>query len=268
MVSFPPCKINLGLHVLARRPDGYHDISTCFYSVPWTDVLEILPGKELNFTQTGIPIPGNIEDNLCLKAYQFLKNDFSLPPVQIHLHKVIPTGAGLGGGSSDAAYTLKSLNAVFQLKISQEQLMDYALRLGSDCPLFILDKPKIGGGRGEILAPSDVDLKGFYLVILVPDIHISTADAYAGVTPCIPQSGLLQLIHQPLTSWRSTLSNDFEPSIFKKYPVIRAMKESLYSNGAIYASMSGSGASVFGIFQKEIRTENLFKDVQRWSGWL
>ena len=268
MVSFPPCKINLGLHVLAHRPDGYHDISTCFYPIPWTDVLEILPDKELNFTQTGIPIPGNIQDNLCLKAYHLLKKDFSLPRIQIHLHKIIPTGAGLGGGSSDAAHTLRSLNTIFQLKFSQEQLMDYALRLGSDSPLFILDKPMIGARRGEILTPADVDLKGLYLVILTPDIHISTAEAYAGVTPDISQKSILQVINQPLTSWRSTLTNDFESSIFKKYPVIQAMKERLFSNGAIYASMSGSGASVFGIFEKEIRTENLFKDVQHWSGWL
>ena len=268
MVTFPPCKINLGLHVLARRPDGYHDISTCYYPVPWHDVLEILQGDSLNFTQTGIHIPGDIKDNLCLKAYHLLKNDFPLPGAQIHLHKLIPTGAGLGGGSSDAAYTLKSLNSVFQLKLSQEQLLNYALRLGSDCPLFIIDKPMIGAGRGEILTPAEVDLKGFYLVILNPDIHISTADAYAGVTPAIPQREIQQLIYQPLTSWKSTLTNDFEPSIFKKYPGIQAMKEHLYSNGAIYASMSGSGASVFGIFQKEIGTENLFKDVQRWSGWL
>ncbi len=268
MVTFPPCKINLGLHVLARRLDGYHDISTCFYPTPWNDVLEILPGDTLNFTQTGLLIPGALQDNICLTAYHLLRKDFPVPPVQIHLHKIVPTGAGLGGGSSDGAYTLKSLNSVFQLKISQEQLLNYALRLGSDCPLFIIEKPMIGGGRGEILTPAEVDLKGFYLVILNPDIHISTADAYAGVTPGIPQREIQQLIHQPLTSWKLTLTNDFEPAIFKRYPAIQAMKERLYFNGAIYASMSGSGASVFGIFENEIRTENLFKDVKGWSGWL
>lgn len=268
MVTFPPCKINLGLHVLVRRPDGYHDISTCFYPVPWTDLLEILPAASLDFKQTGISIPGKLQDNLCLKAYEMLKNDFQLPSVQIHLHKIIPTGAGLGGGSSDAAHTLRLLNSIFQLKLSQQQLMEYALRLGSDCPFFLLDKPMLGRGRGELLVQVPVNLKGFYLVILTPGIHVSTAEAYAGVNPTIPREGLPQMIDRPLTEWKTMLRNDFENSIFKKYPIIQELKERLYSTGAIYASMSGSGSSLFGIFEKEHRIENRFMDVPRWSGWL
>ena len=268
MVTFPPCKINLGLHVLARRADGYHDISTCFYPVPWTDVLEVLPDKDLNFTQTGIPIPGNIHDNLCLKAYHLLKEDFSLSPVQIHLHKIIPIGAGLGGGSSDAAHTLRSLNTIFQLKLSQEQLIGYALRLGSDCPFFIRDNPMMGAGRGEQLTPIAIDLKGAYLIILAPNVHVSTAEAYAGVAPRFRDESIAYRVAQPVTSWKTALDNDFEPSIFNKYPLIQSMKERLYSSGAIYASMSGSGASVFGIFENETSIKDSFRDVPHWSGGL
>ena len=268
MVTFPSCKINLGLHVLVRRQDGYHDISTCFYPVPWRDALEILPAASLEFKQTGISIPGSTADNLCVKAYEILKGDFQLPPVRIHLHKVIPTGAGLGGGSSDAAHALLSLISIFQLNLSQEQLMGYALRLGSDCPFFTLGEPMIGSGRGELLTRASVNLKGFYLVILTPGIHVATAEAYAGVTPKIPTEKLPQLISEPIASWKATLSNDFETSVFKKYPLLGAMKETLYEQGAIYASMSGSGSSIFGIFEKEARIENLFMDVPRWSGWL
>lgn len=268
MVSFPPAKINLGLQVLSKRTDGYHNISTCFYPVPCTDALEILRSEKLAFTQTGITIPGNQEDNHCLYAYRLLKKDFHLPEVQIHLHKIIPTGAGLGGGSSDAAHTLRLLNSVFELELSFERLLAYAQKVGSDCAFFLQDKPAFGQGRGEILEPVSLTLKGSFLVLVKPDIHVSTAAAYAGIIPQKHTDELRPLLSRPLTTWRDALKNDFETPLFHKYPVLRALKEKLHSLGAIYASLSGSGATVFGIFEKEINREDHFRDVWSWSGWL
>ncbi len=268
MVTFPPSKINLGLQILSKRTDGYHNISTCFYSFPWTDVLEILPFNSLTFRQTGLAIPGNAEDNLCLKAYHILKEDFKIDTVQIHLHKNIPTGAGLGGGSSDAAHTIRLLNALFELDLSAERIMQYASRIGSDCAFFIQDRPMLGSGRGELLELANINLKGYYIVVLVPAVHVSTAEAYNGVTPHIPDSELHELIGMRIAEWRDRLVNDFEMSIFQKYPMLQQLKEKLYSNGAVYASMSGSGSSVFGIFEKEIESKNLFRDSFGWSGWL
>ena len=233
MVAFPPCKINLGLNVLRKRDDGYHDIETCFYPIPWTDILEVIPSDKFEFTVSGNAIPG--DDNLCVKAYRLLNT----PPAKIHLHKIIPTGAGLGGGSSDAAWTLRLLNDVFQLKLSKDELKKYAAQIGSDCAFFIEDGPMIGTGRGEILRPAKVDLKGKFIVIVKPDVHVSTAEAYSGI---VPKGSKLDL------SDIRSLRNDFEETIFKKYPAIESIKKSLYQAGATYASMSGSGSAVYGIF--------------------
>ncbi len=268
MVSFPPCKINLGLQVLARRPDGYHDIATCFYPVPSSDIVEVLPFERMEFAVTGTAIPGPAADNLCLKAYRLLKEDFNLPPVQIHLHKIIPTGAGLGGGSSDAAHILRLLNNIFSLGLSQDRLMQYAAAIGSDCAFFIQDQPMVGSGRGEILAPCTVSLKGYYLVLVNPGIHISTAQAYAGVRPGPPEQDLNTILNLPVSQWRHPLKNDFEPSVFELHPAIRSIKEKLYDAGAAYASMSGSGSSVFGIFEKETDTARHFSGLPGWTGWL
>lgn len=269
MISFPPCKINLGLQVVSKRPDGYHNIETCFYLLPWTDILEIIPSDVFAFSSSGIAVPGKQEDNLCLKAYQLLKNNFVLTAVKIHLHKAVPMGAGLGGGSSNAAYTLRTLNTIFNLKLNTDQLKQYASQLGSDCSFFIEDVPMIGTGRGEVLENSTVNLKGKYIVVIKPEVHVSTAEAYAGVKPSGASNHLKDIVEKaPLGSWKDSLKNDFEDSVFAKYPLIRELKEKLYHHGATYASMSGSGSSVFGIFEKPAELKNQFGGMAYWSGRL
>ena len=268
MVSFPPCKINLGLHIINKRSDGYHDLETCFYPVPWTDVLEIVPADEFAFTHTGDVIPGIREENLCVKAYRVLKRNFDVGPVKIHLHKIIPSGAGLGGGSADAAYTLRLLDDIFKLSLSQESLMAYAGELGSDCPFFIQDHPMLGTGRGEILSKITVALDGKFLVLVKPNINVSTAEAYAGIFPKQPDHSILDGLQSSLTNWKYLLKNDFEESVFNKYPAIKAIKEKMYLLGAVHASMSGSGSAVFGLFEGEVKLENEFPDATVWSGLL
>jgi 4-diphosphocytidyl-2-C-methyl-D-erythritol kinase len=268
MISFPPCKINLGLNIISKREDGFHDLETCFYPVPWTDILEIIPAKELVFTSSGNAIPGNAEDNLCLRAYQLVKADFDIAPVRIHLHKIIPIGAGLGGGSSDAAYTLRLLNNIFNLSLSVDQLKIYASKLGSDCSFFIQDKPMLGTGKGEILTEIDVSLNSFYLVTVKPPIHVSTQEAYSGIVPKQPVIKINEIVKQPVSNWKESLKNDFEESIFKKHPAIADVKTKLYSSGAIYSSMSGSGSSVFAIFDKPTQLRNEFVGMEYWGGKL
>ena len=268
MVTFPPCKINLGLRVLSKRQDGYHDISTCFFPLPFTDVLEILPSDKLTFTQTGLAVPGEAKENLCLKAYHLLLNEFELPPVHIHLHKIIPMGAGLGGGSSDAAWTLRTVNSIFDLRQTASQLSARAAEIGSDCPFFIQDFPAIGSGRGEILEPSDVNLSGFFMVLVKPEIHVSTDEAYRNVKPEIPSTDIRLIVVQPMRDWKANLINDFEQSVFKKHPDLSLIKDKLYSLGAVYASMSGSGSAVYGIFDKQVSIENHFSGQVCWAGWL
>lgn len=268
MVTFPGCKINLGLHVLNRRPDGYHAIHTCFFPVPWTDLLEAIPAEEFSFTCTGLPIPGPVEHNLCVKAFELLKRDFELPPIQAHLHKMVPMGAGLGGGSADAAQCLRIVNELFSLGLTREQLSGYASRLGSDCSFFIYPGPALGSGRGEILDPVAVSLKGLYLVIVSPVLHVSTAEAYAGVSPGPPREDLRSTLARPLSEWKDNLVNDFEESIFSRFPELPATKKRLYDSGALYASMSGSGSSIFGLFEKQVDRETIFPGSLGWSGWL
>jgi len=268
MVVFPHCKINLGLHVISKREDGYHNIETCFYPVPWTDILEIIPAKEFSFTSSGSDIPGKEEDNLCIRAYRLLLTQFNLTPVKIHLHKVLPTGAGLGGGSSDAAFTLRLLNSIFNLNLSPSQLSEFAAQLGSDCAFFIEDKPMLGSARGEQLVAVPSILKELYMVIIKPDIHVSTAEAYAGVKPHVPNQTLTEILTQPVVQWKDLLFNDFEKSVFVKYPAIESIKKELYDHGALYASMSGSGSSVFGIFLAQTDLSHHFKGMQYWGGYL
>lgn len=268
MVAFPHCKINLGLHVISKREDGYHTIDTCFYPVPWTDILEIIPSTEFAFTSSGSVIPGKELDNLCVKAYQLLKTQFKLEPVKMHLHKVLPAGAGLGGGSSDASFTLRLLNSVFELKLSTIQLKELASLLGSDCAFFVEDKPMLGSGRGEQLTDLQLSLKGYYLVVVKPDIHVSTAEAYAGVKPQLPDKTISEILSYPIAKWKNLLVNDFEKSVFIKYPSIEAIKRELYHYGAAYASMSGSGSSVYGIFQSETDLSSRFEGAQYWSDYL
>ncbi|HEY5824615.1 MAG TPA: 4-(cytidine 5'-diphospho)-2-C-methyl-D-erythritol kinase [Cyclobacteriaceae bacterium] len=268
MVSFPPCKINLGLNILSRRPDGFHDLETVFYPIPWTDVLEIIPSSKLSFQSSGNIIPGREEDNLCLRAYQLLKDEFDIGPVQIHLHKIIPTGAGLGGGSADAAYALRILNEIFELKLSVQQLSSYASQLGSDCAFFIHDEPMHGSGRGELLEKTEVNLKGKFLVLIHPGIHVATSLAFAGVTPRLPAHRLKESIQWPFEKWKQNVENDFEKSVFKSHPAIADLKAQLYAMGAAYASMSGSGSSVFGIFESEIKLPASLRNMNHWSGFL
>ena len=249
MIVYPNAKINLGLNVLQRRVDGYHEISSIFYPVKELfDILEIIPADVFLFSSSGLAIPG--DENICMKAYNLLKKDFGINPVRIHLHKLIPIGSGLGGGSADGAFTLIVLNDLFNLSLSQNQLEGYALRLGSDCPFFIQNTSKYVSGIGQEMSSFDLDLSDFELKFIFPELHISTADAYAGISPQLPQINLLDLINQPLDCWKDKVKNDFETSAFIKYPILKTIKEQLYRDGAVYASMTGSGSVIYGLFQK------------------
>ena len=253
MIVYPHSKINLGLHILRKREDGFHDIETLFYPLKLSDALEIIPASDgkTEFSSSGIPVPGNAEENLCLQAWELLHKHHPIPPVKIHLHKVIPIGAGLGGGSSDAAFTLKLINDLFEADIPRELLYEYAAQLGSDCSFFLNGQPALASGRGEILKPFDLSLKGYYLILVSPPVHVSTAGAYAGIKPSIPGTRLEDILALPVKNWKGLLVNDFEHSVFEKHPEIKEIKRQLYESGALYAGMSGSGASVFGIFERE-----------------
>lgn len=251
MLLFPNAKINLGLRITGKRKDGYHDIETCMFPIPLYDALEIILANKTSFSFSGISIPGDAKDNLILKAYQLLKKDFNdLPPIAVHLHKAIPVGAGLGGGSADAAFALKLMNNLFDLILEDWFLEDYAAQLGSDCPFFIENTPKIATGRGEILSPIALDLTGKWLILVNPNLHIGTKEAYAGVVPKKPTEDLREILADT-SVWKDRLKNDFEDRIFQKYPLIQSIKESLYEQGAFYAAMSGSGSTVFGLFDQE-----------------
>ncbi len=257
MIVFPPCKINLGLQVLQKRADGYHDLQTIFYPVPLHDALELVAGnskgEKAEVLNYGLAVPGNSDNNLIIKAYDLLAKDFELGPVTFALLKNIPMGAGLGGGSSDGAYALKLLASFFGLNLSKDALLDYALKLGSDCPFFIYNVPCLGEGRGERLQAIHFSLKGYYLVLVKPDIHVSTAAAFSGLklSDDTAKDGLVQTaLNKEINYWKAELKNDFEWSVFNAHPILADIKDSLYANGALYASMSGSGATVYGIFEK------------------
>lgn len=251
MVIFPNCKINLGLHILRRRPDGFHDLETVFYPLPLTDALEVLSDSDLQFNSSGIPVPGDEQDNLCLKAWRLLKADFpELPPVKIHLHKHIPIGAGLGGGSADAAFMLRLLNDKFRLELSDEQLIAYAARLGSDCAFFIPNKACYATGRGEVLQALELDLSKYSWLLVYPGIHVNTGWAFGQIRPRVPEQQLQQSILQPVEEWKNLIYNDFEAPVFSAHPVLAEIKEQLYQAGALYATMSGSGSAMVGIFPK------------------
>lgn len=265
MLLFPNCKINLGLQITGKRADGYHNIKTFFFPVPLKDALEIIDdsksGDGVEFTQSGIPIVGDQKDNLCIKAWQLLKNDFpTLPSIKLHLHKAIPMGAGLGGGSADGSFTLHALNQNYSLNLSENQLLAYALQLGSDCPFFIANNPCLASGRGEQLQPIQLSLSGYRLVVINPGIHINTRwafsqfqlDSNASNNAMNEGNDLATIISGPMENWKEQLVNDFEIPVFEKFPSIQFIKESLYEKGALYASMSGSGSSVFGIFKANI----------------
>lgn len=258
MLDFPNAKINLGLYITEKRSDGFHNLQSCFYPVRWCDALEILPAAQEQFDVTGLPVPGDASSNLCLKAYRLLQQDHKLPPVHMHLHKVIPMGAGLGGGSADAAFTLRILNKLFELNLSLEALEKYARQLGSDCAFFVQNKPVIATERGDVFTPITLDLSGYTCVIVYPGIHITTAEAYGSITPAKPSCDMEMLLKQDVEVWREVLKNDFEEALFPKYPELPSIKAKLYEAGASYASMTGSGSAVYGLFKQEKQQELVF----------
>ena len=254
MICYPNAKINLGLNVVERRSDGYHNIETLFYPIGLCDVLDIQPSEtcsDYSFSSSGIELGGDPESNLIVKAYRLLRSEYQFPAIDISLIKQIPFGAGLGGGSSNAAFMLKSLNEMFELKITTTKLEELASKLGADCAVFIQNKPVFATGIGNVFTSIDISLQNYYLLLVKPDIHVSTPEAYSLVIPQIPEYSLKEIIKKPISEWKSTLKNDFEKSVFATFPVIEEIKNKIYDLGAVYASMSGSGSSVYGIFPEE-----------------
>lgn len=258
MIVYPNAKINIGLNVVERRPDGYHNLETVFYPINLQDALEIksieneVPSNGYILKVSGTILDGSPDDNLVVKAYKLLKKDFNIPPVNIYLYKHIPTGAGLGGGSADAAYALKLLNEKFRLGLTADLLESYASEIGADCAFFIKNKPVFATGIGNIFSDIELNLSGKTLVLIKPDIFVSTRDAYSNISPSKPLCSLKELLSQPINTWKNSVFNDFEKSVFPKYPEIAAIKDKLYDMGALYASMSGSGSSVYGIFDNHM----------------
>lgn len=249
MIVFPNAKINIGLNVVSKRDDGYHNLETIFFPVKLADALEFAEAEETSLSTSGIQMHGDPEQNLVLKAFRLLQSDFNLPQLQFHLHKVIPFGAGLGGGSSDAAFTLKMLNDYFNLELTQQKLESYAAQIGADCPFFILNKPIFATGIGNKFHNIELNLADYGVIILKPDISVSTPEAYKNIIPRNPKFRLTEIIKTPVSDWKNLIVNDFEKSVFAKYPQIAELKQLLYDLGAEYASMSGSGSAVFGIFR-------------------
>ncbi|MFW6223161.1 MAG: 4-(cytidine 5'-diphospho)-2-C-methyl-D-erythritol kinase [Bacteroidota bacterium] len=260
MIVFPHAKINLGLHILSKREDGFHNLATLFYPIPLTDILEFVPSDHAEFTQSGITVNCPVEENLIWKAYQILKNSFDLPSLRIHLHKIIPLGAGLGGGSSDASFMLKTLNTYFSLNLTQEELSRIALQLGSDCPFFLQDNPSFAQGKGELLQPFNPVLSGYHLTLVYPSFSVSTKDAYAGIIPGEYRPSLRKIVQRPVKEWKNSLFNDFEKPVFKKYPALKEIKSELYRLGADYSAMSGSGSTIFGLSRHPLNIQGLFPE--------
>jgi 4-diphosphocytidyl-2-C-methyl-D-erythritol kinase len=264
MIYFPNAKINLGLRATSKREDGYHALDTVFFPVPLQDILEVItqstPSAEsVIFTHSGIPIPGDESANLCIKAYNLLKKDYpELPSILLHLHKHIPMGAGLGGGSSDGAFMLRLLNDKYKLGIGSEQLQAYALALGSDCPFFIINEPVQASGRGEIMQPISCTLSSKTMVLVCPGIHVSTADAFKKIALSPNAPSCASIVEGPIQEWKGKLFNDFEAPVFNAFPEIARIKETFYNAGAVYASMTGTGSTVFGIFEQRPAIKDLF----------
>lgn len=267
MIIFPIAKVNLGLNVVERRPDGYHNLQTVFYPVGIQDALEIFPMAEdfpsevdCDIKVSNIPIEGDEQRNLVVRAYQLLKQDFpNLPRLHVHLYKGIPTQAGMGGGSSDASAMLRLLNTSFQLNLSDEKLISYASKLGADCAIFILNRTAYAEGIGEKLYPMNIDLSGWYMAVVRPDIPVPTKEAFARIKPHFPQKCCRDIVMQPVETWKEELVNDFEESVFALHPELAAIKERLYQLGATYAAMSGSGSALFGLFRQPIDLRSSFE---------
>lgn len=266
MIAFPPAKINLGLYVIEKRPDDFHNIETLLYPIQWCDILEIVKSEEFKFSQSGLTIDGDVNDNLCVKAYNLLKQDYNLSPVHIFLYKNIPAGAGLGGGSSDGAHTLLLLNEIFSLTLTLKQLTHYCIKLGSDCAFFLHRKPMLGKQKGDVLTPIDLSLKKYFIVIVMPPLQVSTADAYGAIIPKHPGVNITEKIMLPMHLWQHVLENDFEKQVISKNPMLKMIKKKLYNSGALYSSMTGSGAAIYGIFEEATDLQNTFEDCLFWQG--
>lgn len=255
MLEFCPCKINLGLNVVEKRPDGFHNLETVFYPILWQDSLEIIENtdnQDFEIQISGLKIDGNVQDNIIYKAFQFIRQHHQVPNIKVHLHKSIPMGAGLGGGSSNAAVFINLIDKKFNLGLSLAEKTDIAGGLGSDCAFFIEQKPVFATGKGDVFEPVQINLLKYYILLVYPGIHSNTKTAYAGVTPQRPKQNIKSILEKtPIHEWKSLLVNDFEASVCKAFPEIEKVKQQLYNNGAIYACMSGSGSTVFGIFKEK-----------------
>lgn len=270
MITFPNAKINLGLNIVSKRNDGYHNLETIFYPVAIKDALEIIPKEEQQvdtFFQSGLQIDSVPEDNLVIKALRLMRANYTFPSVEVRLLKVIPFGAGLGGGSTDASFMLRLVNETFNLGATNQELATMAVKLGADCPFFIYNQPKFATSIGEVFEDIELSLKDYTLVVVKPDVHVSTKDAFSGIAPSKPMISLKEVIKRPIEEWNGLITNDFEKTIFPKYPIIESLKDKLYAIGAVYASMTGSGASLFGIFdQTPENIGSLFPDCFIWFG--
>jgi 4-diphosphocytidyl-2-C-methyl-D-erythritol kinase len=266
MVLFPNAKINLGLFVTKKRVDGFHELETCFFPIPWSDILEITPALAFKFSSSGLPISGEIHDNLCYKAFLALSENLKIPNVHIHLHKIIPMGAGMGGGSSNAAFTLMGVRDLFELPLTNQELFPYAQKLGSDCAFFLNNEAQFGIGKGDELTPIPTSLRGLYAIILYPNFGISTQKAYAGIEPNLASGFLPDLLKSPMPTWKHTIKNDFEKALFVEYPLLAEIKQDMYDLGAVYAAMSGSGSTIFGLFNKEVSPKDSWSNFLKWEG--
>lgn len=270
MLNFPNAKINIGLNIVERRSDGFHNIESVFYPIQWRDGLEMAKSNSFDFRTTGLPIPGKAESNLIIKALALVKEQTGVDVFKsiVHLHKVIPMGAGMGGGSADGAFALKLANDLFELNLSNSDLQEFARKLGSDCAFFIENRPVFCYDKGDQFRETTLDLSGKYIVVVNPNIHISTAEAYAGVQPRKWEIGLKRAILQPIEEWSVIIKNDFEDSLLPNYPTIQEIKNHLYDLGAVYASMTGSGSTVYGIFESKPLLQNAFTGFTVWAGEL
>lgn len=259
MILFPSAKINLGLRVTAKRNDGFHNIESLLYPISLQDVLEFKEAAVCKLKLYGKPIPGKLSENLLCKTWVLLKKYYDIPPLEVHLLKNIPAGSGLGGGSSDAAFFLKGLNDLFQLRITDEKLMDLAAQLGSDCPFFIQNTPALVSGKGEITEACRLDLSGLYLVLVVPGVHLSTGHLFSMIKPGIPDLPISEIIKLPIIRWQNLLRNDFEKIVFTHYPVLAKLKQELINRGALYASITGTGSALYGLFKTKPEINNLTK---------
>ena len=272
MVIFPNAKINIGLSVIRKRNDGFHDIESIFYPIGLCDSLEYLETKDTSaidiasVTYSG-PFPVTGKD-ICIKLTEMLRDLFSFPALRIHIHKNIPSGAGLGGGSSDAAFLLKSLNSRYSFELNQSQLEELASRIGSDCPFFIKNNPCLVTGKGEVLQEIHLSLKGYYLILIYPGTQVSTAEAYREIIPSDKSPNLRELAREPVNQWKYLISNQFEDSVFRSYPPLSEIRKELYSMGALYASMTGSGSAIYGLFSSEVNIPKQFSDYFIFREWL